>query len=67
MTIKDHIRGRVKFEYYRDSALWYRTETDFLFPVPIADIGNATFAAEDKGLLFMRYIKKHMAALSETN
>ena len=66
MTVKDHIQGRVRFEYYRDSALWYRTsETDFLFPVPISDIGNATFLAEDKASLFMRYIRKHMASLTE--
>ena len=66
MTITDHIQARVRFEYYRDSALWYRTsETDFLFPVPISDIGNATFLAEDKASLFMRYIRKHMASLTE--
>lgn len=63
MTIKDHIQGRCRFAYYRDGALWYRTETNFIFPVPIEDIGNATFLDEDKAMLFMRYIRKHMAAL----
>ena len=62
----DHVKGNtVTFEYYRDSQLWYRVnETDYLFPVPVADIGNATFLATDKAELFMRYIRKHMAALA---
>jgi hypothetical protein len=64
MTIKDHIHGKCRFEYYRDSALWYKTDSGFLFPVPIDDIGNATFLAEDKAMLFMRYIRKQMVALA---
>ena len=47
------------FQYYRDGQLWYMVG-DFLFPVPIDDIGNATFKAEDKSILFMRYIRKHL-------
>ena len=35
----------------------------FEFPVPISDIGTATFLAEDKALLFMRYIRKHLDLL----
>jgi hypothetical protein len=50
----------VTFSYYRDGSLWYITDLGFLFPVPIDDIGNATFLATDKGILFMRYIRKHM-------
>lgn len=60
MSIKDHVKGKVTFQYYRDEKLWYITETGFLFPVPIDDIGNATFLASDKGILFMRYIRKHI-------
>lgn len=61
LTIKDHVSGQVVFQFYKDNALWYKTTaTDFLFPVPIEDIGNATFLAKDKGLLFMRYIRKHL-------
>lgn len=33
-------------------------------PVPLSDVGNATFLAEDKALLFMRYIRKHLAVLA---
>lgn len=30
----------------------------YKFPVEISDIGDATFKATDKAILFMRYIKK---------
>ena len=52
--VKDN--KQVNFLFYRDSNLWYKTEDGFLFPVPIEDIGNATFLAQDKAILFMRYI-----------
>lgn len=62
MNIKDLVKDRtVSFEFYKDRTLWYKVNgTDFTFPVPIEDIGNATFMANDKALLFMRYIRKHL-------
>ncbi len=57
---------KVKFLYYKLGELWYETETGFKFPVPVYDtseVGEATFLAEDKALLFMRYIRKHIAYL----
>ena len=42
IDIKRAVQGRVTFSYYRDSQLWYRTDHDETFPVPIEDIGNAT-------------------------
>lgn len=51
----------VRFSHYRKGALYYKTENDFVFPVPIDDCGDATFSAEDKAILFMRYIRKAMA------
>ena len=65
MDLKEQIKGVVRFQYYRDGALYYKTEAGLLFPVPIDDIGNATFMAEDKALLFMRYIRKQIAFLKE--
>lgn len=65
LTIKDHIRGNVTFQYYRDSQLFYKTETGLVFPVPIDDTGNATFLSEDKAMLFMRYIRKHLEILKD--
>ena len=63
MTIKDHVKGIARFEYFRDSALWYRTESGLLFPVPVCDIGTTTFDAEHKGIWLMRWIRKHLASL----
>jgi hypothetical protein len=61
LGIKALVSGTVEFQYYRDGNLWYSTSVgSFLFPVPIADIGNATFLKADKAMLFMRYIRKHL-------
>lgn len=72
--------NRVRFLHYRKGELWYGVEKEgdrygvsyerqwrrlFEFPVPISDCGDATFLAQDKALLFMRYIRKHLAALKE--
>ena len=56
---------KVRFKFYRDGQLWYATECGFEFPVPINDIGNATFLCEDRAMLFMRYIRKHLALIDE--
>lgn len=61
--IKTHLKGMVTFEYFRDSQLFYKTESGLVFPVPVEDIGNATFLKEDKAMLFMRYIRKFLASL----
>ena len=65
MTIKDHIKGTVNFVSYRAGNLYYVTETGLLFPVPIEDTGEATFKSEDKAILFMRYIRKHLETIKE--
>lgn len=60
MSIKDLVKNNTaKFQYYRGGSLWYKVD-DFLFPVPVSDIGEATFMDEDKAILFMRYIRKYM-------
>jgi hypothetical protein len=65
MNIKEMVNNDkvVNFVYYRDGNLWYETECGFRFPVPIEDIGNATFNAQDRAMLFMRYIRKHIKTL----
>jgi hypothetical protein len=50
----------VQFKYYLGGNLWYITECGFLFPVPTSDIGEAKFLAEDKAILFMRYIRQYI-------
>jgi hypothetical protein len=66
MSIKDLVKDTtVRFLYYRDKELWYEVVgKNFRFPVPIDDTGNATFLAEDKGMIFMRYIRKQMEAVA---
>jgi len=53
---------RVHFEMYRKGYLHYRTSDGFEFQVPIEDCGDGVFLAEDKAMLFMRYIRKQLEA-----
>ena len=71
MSIKDIVRAPnvATFVKYFDQQLWYEIEytedgesKTYIFPVPIEDIGMATFLAEDKAMLFMRYVRKYMQA-----
>ena len=65
MDIKAMVSGgrKVRFRSYREGELWYETECGFAFPVPIDDVGGAVMLAEDKAILFMRYIRKHAALI----
>ena len=73
MSIKQMVRddNMAEFEYYIDGNLWYSVtyyEQDmshgyFKFPVPISDIGNATFNRTERAILLMRYIRKHLETL----
>ena len=65
MNVKDLVNNgqRVKFVKYQQQELWYKCENGFEFPVPISDTGDAAFGEEDKALLFMRWIKKHIDML----
>lgn len=64
MDIKDIIRDNtVRFLRFRQGHLYYAVTvpgqaTDFMFPVPVADVGDATLQAQEKAILFMRYIRK---------
>lgn len=67
-TLKEMVMGDkwVLFEFYRKGELWYVTEDEgFEFPVPIEDIGDGVFVAKDRAILFMRYIRKQLAAIEE--
>jgi hypothetical protein len=67
-TLKEMVKDnqKVRFRFYRDGQLWYATECGFEFPVPISDAGTATFLAEDKAILFMRYIRRHLEFLKKS-
>jgi hypothetical protein len=67
-TIKQMVENnqKVRFQFYRDGQLWYATECGFEFSVPISEAGTATFLAEDKAILFMRYIRRQMEFLKRS-
>lgn len=62
-SIKDIVKdNRVRFVRYRQGVAYYAVsvpgeDEDREFPVPLSDIGEATLLAEDKAILFMRYIR----------
>lgn len=59
--LKERVKNaKVEFVKYFDSSLWYKTEDGFEFPVPVSDVGTATFLRTDNAMLFMCYIRKHM-------
>jgi hypothetical protein len=67
LTIKEIVKNNVvRFVEYRKGFLYYSVSVLYddhradkhLFPVPIEDCGDATFPAEEKAILFMRYIRK---------
>lgn len=68
MNIKDLVKGDkvVSFVKYVDGVLHYSTDCGFVFPVLVSDIGDATFLASDRAMLFMRYLRKQLAVTGST-
>lgn len=64
LTLKEIIKDNVvNFYFYRAGNLFYSITVEdktYMFPVPIEDIGDATFLKTDKAIIFMRYIRKAM-------
>lgn len=67
MKLKDMVQPgkQVHFNFYRQGELWYVTDCGFEFPVPIADCGDGVFLKEDKAILFMRYLNKHIKMIEK--
>jgi len=66
IDIKSLVKGtKARFIFYRDKNLWYEIVDgpEFEFPVPIEDVGNGTFLREDKAIMLMRYIRKHLEVI----
>ena len=63
-SLKELVKDRrVYFSHYRQGHLYYHLpdgDHTWQFPVPIDDTGEGVFLAEDKALLFMRYIRQAM-------
>ncbi len=64
MDIKGIVKSNeVRFARYRQGIAYYSVRVpsegiDYVFPVPLSDVGDATLLATDKAMLFMRYIRK---------
>jgi hypothetical protein len=64
MDIKTIVKDNtVHFAKYRKGLAYYAVKVppegvEYLFPVPLEDVGDATLLATEKALLFMRYIRK---------
>lgn len=60
---------KVKFAYYRDREFWYQHDDGFLFPIALSEVDDpaskATMPAEEKAILFMRWIKKYIETLKK--
>lgn len=64
--LKDLVKDKkVFFHFYREGELWYITEDGFEFPIPPDDMRGAIFRREDKAIIFMRFIRKHLTWLKE--
>ena len=66
-TVKEMVKDKqvVLFKYYRDGTLWYSTECGFMFPVHVRDIEGTTMPAEDRAMIYMKYIKLQHTLLKE--
>lgn len=62
MNVREHVeRGqKARFEFYHMGVLYYRTDKGLLFEVPVEDTGSGVLNAEDKAILFMRWIRKQL-------
>lgn len=65
--LKSRVKGQVTFVHYQDGNLIYRCDDGFEFPVPLTDCGSARFPAQEKAMLFMRWIRKHMEIKEKAN
>lgn len=63
-TVKECVAGKVQFLFYRSGTLFYRCENGFVFEVPITDTNDAVFKDVDKGIFFMRWIRKALDQLN---
>lgn len=61
-NVKDMVSNnkQVHFSHYKQGELWYVTDCGFEFPVPIDDTGDASFMKQDRAMLFMRWINRHI-------
>ncbi len=61
-SLKQIVKGnQANFSHYRAGHLYYDVTVEgerYSFPVPLEDVGDATFLKQDKAIIMMRYIRK---------
>jgi hypothetical protein len=62
---KHHVRGYSTFQWYRNGDLYYKTsDTQFIFRVPVSDLGEADIYSSEKSIHLMKYIRKELEGLN---
>lgn len=56
--LKEVLKGASTFQEYKDGRLVYKTESGFLFSVPVEDLGGSRVDAVEKSTVFMKWIRK---------
>ncbi len=69
LNLKDHVKDKRKvyFKSYRSGILYYETELKLEFEVPIEDTGTGTFNAEEKAINFMKWIRKQIEVIKNSD
>jgi len=59
---------KVRFSFYRDNCFWYKHEDGFQFPISLEEVQSSkvTMLDEDLAILFMRWMRKHIAELANS-
>lgn len=64
-TVKDHVKGKSEFQFYRKGELYYKTnDTGFEFRVPCNN-DDAVLNKEEKSITLMKYISKELKMKNE--
>ena len=68
-SIVDLCQEKAFFMYFRDKALYYKTESGFVIRIPIEECGTATYNFEEpKALVLLRWLRpQYGAAIKELN
>lgn len=55
--LADLLKEQAYFDFYREGKLYYKTDSGFRFTVPVEDTGTGTYLAQDKAIVFMRWLR----------
>lgn len=67
ISLRECIQGTCKFQFCRDSELYYKCQNGFIFKVYAGETQGACFLPEDKGIFFMRWIREALEKIKAEN